>query len=84
MRLDIRLPIGLMFSLLGALLMIYGVISDDALYERSLGYNLNLLWGAVLLVFGLFMLVLSRRGTAAARLAEEDPEGREMMNLPNR
>ena len=61
MQLDIRLPIGLMFSLLGALLVLYGLISDDAVYQRSLGLNVNLVWGVVLLVFGLFMLWLSRR-----------------------
>jgi multisubunit Na+/H+ antiporter MnhG subunit len=61
MQLDIRLPIGLMFSLLGALLVLYGLIGDAAVYERSLGLNVNLVWGIVLLVFGLFMFWLSRR-----------------------
>jgi hypothetical protein len=61
MQLDIRLPIGLMFSLLGALLVLYGLISDDAVYQRSLGLNVNLVWGVVLFIFGLFMLWLSRR-----------------------
>lgn len=79
MGLDIRLPIGLMFTLLGALLVIYGVVSDPAVYARSLGFNVNLTWGAVLVVFGGVMLFLSRRGTSTARLAEDDPEGRAMM-----
>ena len=45
-------------------------------YERSLGYNVNLVWGAAVLLFGLWLLFLSRRGTAASRPAELDPEGR--------
>ena len=62
MNLDLRLPIGFMFSLFGALLVIYGVLSDKAIYARSLGINVNLLWGAVLLAFGALMLGLARRG----------------------
>ncbi len=62
MNLDLRLPIGFMFSLFGALLVIYGVLSDKAIYARSLGINVNLLWGAVLLAFGALMLGLARWG----------------------
>jgi hypothetical protein len=61
MGLDIRVPIGLMFSLLGLLLSGYGLVSDRAIYARSLGMNVNLWWGLVLLVFGIVMLLLSRR-----------------------
>jgi hypothetical protein len=64
MKLDLRLPIGLMFSIIGALLVIFGAASDPVIYERSLGINVNLWWGLVLLVFGLVMLYLVRRGTA--------------------
>ena len=58
MNLDLRLPIGLMFSIFGALLTGFGLISDDAIYARSLGINVNLWWGLVLLVFGMLMLGL--------------------------
>jgi len=58
MNFDLRLPIGIMFSLYGAMLVIYGLISDNAIYERSLGININLVWGTVMLVFGVFMLLL--------------------------
>ena len=75
MRLDIRLPIGLMFSLLGALLAVFGLIADKSVLQRSLGINVNLWWGIVMLVFGVTMFFLGRRGTATARLAEESPEG---------
>jgi hypothetical protein len=56
MRLDLRLPIGLMFSLFGVILIVYGLISNEAIYQRSLGINVNLWWGIVLLAFGLVML----------------------------
>jgi hypothetical protein len=65
MGLDIRTPIGLMFAILGALLLAYGLASDPALYARSLGVNVNAIWGGVLLVFGGTMLALGRRGSAA-------------------
>ncbi len=58
--LDLRLPIGLLFALLGAVLGVYGLVSDASLYRASLGINVNLWWGIVLLVFGLLMLGLSR------------------------
>lgn len=77
MNLDIRLPIGGLFTLLGLLLISYGLMSDPAVYARSLGYNVNLGWGAVVLVFGLLFLWLGRSGTSSARLATDAPEGRD-------
>ncbi|HLQ69796.1 MAG TPA: hypothetical protein VK124_09760 [Gemmatimonadales bacterium] len=59
MRLDVRFPIGGMFTIVGALLTLYGLASDQAIYERSLGINVNLWWGLVLLVFGAVMLGLA-------------------------
>ena len=76
MQLDIRLPIGALFSILGVLLVIGGLMADDIHLERSLGHNVNLWWGIVVLAFGLWMLWLSRRGVPTQRLASEDPEGR--------
>ena len=61
MKLDVRLPIGLMFSILGLILVACGLFMDRAIYGRSLGININLWWGMVLLVFGLVMLFLGRR-----------------------
>ena len=67
MNLDLRLPMGLMFTILGALLTAFGLVSDDAIYARSLGINVNLWWGLVLLGFGLATLALAvgaaRKGT---------------------
>jgi hypothetical protein len=67
MGLDIRTPIGAMFSILGAILAIYGFATggDAELYRHSLGLNVNLWWGLVLLAFGLVMLWLGRSGKAA-------------------
>jgi hypothetical protein len=63
MGLDIRTPIGLMFSIFGLLLTGYGLVTrGSSIYERSLGYNVNLEWGAVLLVFGGVMLWLGSKG----------------------
>ncbi|HLQ57877.1 MAG TPA: hypothetical protein VK113_00045 [Gemmatimonadales bacterium] len=61
MRLDVRFPIGGMFSIIGAILAVYGVVSSPAMYEKSLGINVNLWWGVVLLAFGLVMLVFAYR-----------------------
>jgi len=61
MSLDLRLPIGLLFLLLGALLGIYGLVSDPAIYSVSLGVNVNLWWGGVMLVFGAAMFVPALR-----------------------
>ena len=65
MKLDLRLPMGLMFTIFGAILTVYGLVSDDAIYQRSLGIDVNLWWGLVLLVFGVTMLAFSLRGTSS-------------------
>jgi hypothetical protein len=84
MSLDIRLPIGLLFTLLGLVLVGYGVMSDPEVYRRSLGHNVNLVWGLALLAFGIVMLALGRRGTASARPAELSPEGRAIEQMEHR
>jgi hypothetical protein len=71
MSLDIRTPIGLMFAIIGFILAAFGIGSiHSPIYARSLGYNVNLWWGCVLLLFGLMMLLLARR--AKRRAAKHD------------
>jgi hypothetical protein len=61
MGLDIRLPLGCLFSITGFLLLGYGFLTrGNAMYTASLGVNLNLAWGGVMLVFGLLMLWFGR------------------------
>lgn len=74
--LDIRTPIGLMFTILGVMVTAYGVFSNKAIYARSFGIDVNLWWGLVLLVFGLLFLWFGRRGTSAMHSAGTDPEER--------
>ena len=61
MGLDIRLPVGMLFTIFGIMLIVFGVFSNPSLYAQSLGININLLWGIVLLVFGAVMLFLGGR-----------------------
>lgn len=55
MGLDVRLPIGLMFAIIGMLLIGYGMLA-----ARVEGAGLNVVWGLVMLAAGAFMLWLSR------------------------
>ncbi len=63
MGLDIKFPIGLLFTIFGIALTIYGITTtnDVVMYSKSLGYNVNLYSGLFMLVFGVLMLFLSRR-----------------------
>jgi hypothetical protein len=74
MNLDLRIPMGMMFTLVGAILTAFGAATKDkaGFYAQSLGINVNLWWGLVLLAFGLTMLLLGRRGQK--RLASLPPE----------
>jgi hypothetical protein len=62
-RFDIRLPIGALFLLLGAILTIYGAAtrSDAALYGRSQSIIINFWWGLVMVVFGGLMFYFGSR-----------------------
>jgi hypothetical protein len=62
MNFDLRFPLGLMFTLFGAMLVVFGLVSDAGIYAKSLGININLAWGLVMLGFGLVMLVFALRG----------------------
>jgi hypothetical protein len=60
MGLDIRIPIGLMFSIFGVIITIFGIFTHASvdMYKKSLGINMNLWMGIGMLIFGLFMLLL--------------------------
>jgi uncharacterized membrane protein len=79
MGLDIRLPIGMLFTIFGIMLIAFGVLSNPALYVQSLGININLNWGVVLLIFGAIMLFLGARAMFFTPRPPEtpNPEGRE-------
>lgn len=63
MNFDLRLPIGILFSLFGLILTGFGIFTRGSeIYTKSLGHNINIEWGIVLLVFGAVMLVLAKRG----------------------
>ncbi len=60
---DIRIPIGLMFSIVGVLISGYGffTMSNTAMYQKSLGINVNIVMGLLMLVFGLIFLFFAFR-----------------------
>ena len=73
MSLDLRVPMGLMFTLVGVILVGVGAgTRGSAIYAASLGINANFWWGLVLLVFGVTMLLLGR--SSQKRLAKLPPE----------
>lgn len=63
MILDLRIPMGLMFTITGLILTVFGFVTRNnaELYAKSLGVNANLWWGLVLLIFGLMMFLTGKR-----------------------
>jgi hypothetical protein len=60
MGLDIKIPIGAMFSIFGIILTIFGLCTNGSeMYGISLNININLWSGLFMLVFGGFMLAIS-------------------------
>lgn len=59
--LDIRFPIGLMFTIFGLIIMIFGLTTGvhDPMYAKSLNVNVNLISGICMLIFGLIFLFFS-------------------------
>jgi len=74
MNLDLRLPMGLMFLITGAMMMIFGVFTwGSQIYQKSLGMNINVIWGSIMFIFGVTMFLLGRRATKLAKLAPPEP-----------
>ncbi|HVN94676.1 MAG TPA: hypothetical protein VMT38_13330 [Terracidiphilus sp.] len=61
---DARVSIGMLFTLIGTILTAFGLSTrgDVNNYAKSMGIDANLWWGIVLLVFGIVVLTLGRRG----------------------
>ena len=81
--LDLRFPIGGLFTVLGLVLGGYGIATagNAGMYQQSTGLNLNLIWGAVMLVFGVLFLLGAMRAArthhpAGVHPTAESPEGR--------
>lgn len=67
MGFDIRIPIGFLFTCLGALLVLFGLFTmGSSIYEHSLGMNINLGWGSALLIFGLLMIFFAKQSKKRA------------------
>ena len=67
--LDIRAPIGGLFTVLGAMLAGYGLFASEGSRSSNLssGANVNLWWGLVMLVFGIVLLLLARRAAVTKK-----------------
>ena len=80
--LDLRLPIGGLFSVLGLVIGVYGIATNGSpIYQTSLSININLWWGLGMLIVGLIMLAMGMRATRRAHpsgpvSAGESPMGR--------
>lgn len=61
---DPRISMGMLFTLIGTILTAFGLStrSNADVYVKSMGIDANLWWGLVLLVFGIVILTLGRRG----------------------
>jgi hypothetical protein len=68
---DLRRPLGWLFATFGVLLIIAGLRATPSTDARSLGININLIWGMVMVAFALLCLWLARR------------EARRRMNAPH-
>jgi hypothetical protein len=65
---DIRMPIGLMFTIVGIIITIFGFItgSQTAMYQKSLGINVNIIMGLIMLIFGSIMLYFALKNKRRA------------------
>jgi multisubunit Na+/H+ antiporter MnhG subunit len=63
MGLDIRIPLGLIFLIIGGIMSLYGFFTrhSDIYTKSSMGINLNLTWGLVMFIFGAIMFFVGRR-----------------------
>lgn len=69
---DIRKPIGWLFSTIGLLLLGRGLLGELPAASVQAGFNINAWWGALLGLFGAAMLALARR-RSGARAGRQTP-----------
>ncbi len=73
---DIRLPVGAIFTIYGVLLVVYGLVSGDLEARHMInGINVNVWSGAGMFVFGVVMLLLARRAPSGPRSTADGPAG---------
>ncbi|MBN1127468.1 MAG: hypothetical protein JXA71_00675 [Chitinispirillaceae bacterium] len=74
MQTDIRLPIGLLFTIIGAVITIFGLATGGSkIYdEHSLGININIWSGICLTLFGVWMLVMAVRAQKKGKNPVQD------------
>lgn len=70
---DLRLPLGWLFAVVGLLLVVAGLRASSAVDARSLGININLIWGVAMIAFALFCLWLARREARRRMDAPREP-----------
>ncbi len=68
MGIDLRMPLGALFGVLGLLLTLYGAATRGQAGTEPTGVPINLIWGVVLFAFGLWMLWLARRARKASKM----------------
>jgi hypothetical protein len=75
MGLDIRIPLGLVFLLIGGIMGVFGLYThgDTALYQKSLGMDINLDWGGLMFAFGAIMFFFGKRHKSPDAVATASP-----------
>ncbi|HZI41754.1 MAG TPA: hypothetical protein VFD67_08620 [Gemmatimonadaceae bacterium] len=78
--LDLRLPIGGLFTALGLVIGVYGIVTNGSpIYQTSESININLWWGLVMFVVGLIMLAMGVRATRRHHVSGAVPAGESPM-----
>ena len=77
MDFDLRLPIGGLFTTYGAIIGGYGLVGGPSIWAKSLGYNVDLIWGGVMLLFGSIMLLMALRAKASAGVVATVPQAQD-------
>ena len=84
MGLDIRIPLGLIFLIIGGIMAVYGAVTHgSSLYDKSLGIDINLIWGALMFLFGLVMFFVGRRQRWQADPMDPRPWERDLASKAN-